>query len=124
MNKKQLKRAARKASCSTEPLLLTEKLNLIDMKILAIESEIEGADWTDSEDILKEEARHVYALYLTDSIREIYFTENKNAILLMEMEDKKAAIKLLDTLPLVKSGKIRFEVMELRPYTGYERIMT
>ncbi len=94
------------------------------MKILAIESEIEGADWTDSEDILKEEARHVYALYLTDSIREIYFTENKNAILLMEMEDKKAAIKLLDTLPLVKSGKIRFEVMELRPYTGYERIMT
>ena len=38
--------------------------------------------------------------------------------------DKKAAIKLLDTLLLVKSGKISFEVVELRPYTGYERIMT
>ena len=93
------------------------------MKILAIENEIEGVDWNNLEDLLKDEAQHVYHLYLSGSIREIYFTENKNAILVMETEDKKAAIKLLDTLPLVKSGKIKFEVMELRPYTGFERIM-
>ena len=93
------------------------------MKILAIENEIEGVEWHNSEDLLKDEAQHVYNLYLSDSLREIYFTENKNAILVMETEDKKTAIKLLDTLPLVKSGKIKFEVMELRPYTGYERIM-
>lgn len=93
------------------------------MKILAIENEIEGVEWGNSEDLLKDEAQHVYNLYLSDSLREIYFTENKNAILMMETEDKKTAIKLLDTLPLVKSGKIKFEVMELRPYTGYERIM-
>ena len=93
------------------------------MKILAIENEIEGAEWDNSEDVLKDEAQHVYNLYLSDSLREIYFTENKNAVLMMETEDKKTAIKLLDTLPLVKSGKIKFEVMELRPYTGYERIM-
>ena len=93
------------------------------MKILAIENETEGVDWYNLEDLLKEEAQHVYHLYLSDSLREIYFTENKNAILMMETEDKKTAIKLLDTLPLVKSGKIKFEVMELRPYTGYERIM-
>ena len=93
------------------------------MKILAIENEIEGVEWDNLEDLLKDEAQHVYNLYLSDSLREIYFTENKNAILVMETDDKKAAIKLLDTLPLVKSGKIKFEVMELRPYTGYERIM-
>ena len=93
------------------------------MKILAIENEIEGVEWDNLEDLLKDEAQHVYNLYLSDSLREIYFTENKNAILIMETEDKKTAIKLLDTLPLVKSGKIKFEVMELRPYTGYERIM-
>ncbi len=93
------------------------------MKILAIENEIEGVEWANLEDLLKDEAQHVYNLYLSDSLREIYFTENKNAILVMETEDKKAAIKLLDALPLVKSGKIKFEVMELRPYTGYERIM-
>lgn len=93
------------------------------MKILAIENEIEGVDWNNLEDLLKDEAQHVYHLYLSDSLREIYFTENKNAILVLETEDKQAAIKLLDAFPLVKSGKIKFEVMELRPYTGYERIM-
>ena len=93
------------------------------MKILAIENEIEGVEWDTLEDLLKDEAKHVLNLYLSDSLREIYFTENKNAILVLETEDKKAAIKLLDALPLVKSGKIKFEVMELRPYTGYERIM-
>jgi hypothetical protein len=41
----------------------------------------------------------------------------------MEAEDKKTALELLDTLPLVKSGKIKFEVIELRPYTIYERII-
>lgn len=93
------------------------------MKILAIENEIEGVEWDNLEDLLKDEAKHVYTLYLSGSLREIYFTENKNAILIMETEDKEAAIKLLETLPLVKSRKIKFEVMELRPYTGYERIM-
>ena len=93
------------------------------MKILAIENEIEGLEWDKLGDLLKDEARHVYDLYLSNAVREIYFTENRNAVLVMETEDKKAAIKLLDTLPLVKSGKIKFEVMELRPYTGYERIM-
>ena len=93
------------------------------MKILAVEKELEGAEWDKQQDLLKDEAQHVYNLYLSNSLREIYFTENKNAILVLETEDKKAAIKLLDTLPLVKSGKIKFEVMELRPYTGYERIM-
>ena len=93
------------------------------MKILAIENEIEGVEWDNLEDLLKDEAQHVYNLYLSGSLREIYFTETKNAILVMETEDKKAALKLLDTLPLVKSGKIKFEVMELRPYTGYERIL-
>jgi hypothetical protein len=95
----------------------------MDMKILAIEKEMEGVDWNTLGDLLKEEAQHVYDLYLSGSLREIYFTENKNAVLVMETENKQAATKLLDTLPLVKSGKIRFEVMELRPYTGYERIM-
>jgi hypothetical protein len=93
------------------------------MKILAIEKEIEGVVWDNSEDLLKEEAQDVYNLYLSDSIREIYFTEDRHAVLVLETEDKKAAIKLLDSLPLVMSGKIFFEVMELRPYTGYGRLM-
>jgi len=93
------------------------------MKILAIEKETEGIDWNDLTDLLKEEAHHVYKLYLSGVLREIYFTENKNAVLVLEVLNKDEAVELLDTLPLVKSGKIKFEVMALNPYTGYERIM-
>jgi hypothetical protein len=93
------------------------------MKILAIENEKEVIAWDTLEELLKEEATHVYNLYLSDSLREIYFTESKNAVMIMETDNRKTAIELLDDLPLVKSGKIKFEVMELRPYTGYARIM-
>jgi len=93
------------------------------MKILAIEKEIKGAKWDNVSDLLKNEARHVFELYLSDTLREIYFTENKNAVLVLESEDKLTAKKLLDSFPLVESGKIEFEFMELRPYNGYERLM-
>jgi hypothetical protein len=93
------------------------------MKILAIENEMEGVEWNHLALLLKEEAQHVYGLYLRGTLREIYFTENKNAVLVLETEDKATALQILETLPLVKAGKIKFEVMELRPYTGYERLM-
>ena len=93
------------------------------MKIFALEKEIEGAKWENTEKLLEQEAQHIFQLYLSDCLREIYFTENRNAVLVMETKDRETAILLLDALPLVKSGKIQFEVLELRPYTGYERII-
>ena len=93
------------------------------MKILATEKEIEGVKWDNMEDMLEQEAQHIFRLYLSNSLREIYFTENKNAVLILETDDRETAKELLDSLPLVKNRKIRFDIMELRPYTGYERIM-
>jgi hypothetical protein len=92
------------------------------MKILAIEKEIKGARWEGTGKLLEEEARHIFHLYLSDILREIYFTEYKNAVLILETKDKAAAEKLLHELPLVKSNKMEFEVLELRPYAGYQRI--
>jgi hypothetical protein len=92
------------------------------MKILALEREIEGIVWDNIEKMLEQEAQHVFQLYLSDCLREIYFTEDKNAVLIMEAKDRKTAKRLLNSLPLVKSGKIRFEIMELKPYSGFERI--
>ena len=93
------------------------------MKILALEHEIEGVTWDNTENLLEQEAQQVFQLYLSDALREIYFTEDQNAVLIMETEDKTAAESLLNTLPLVKAGKIRFETLELKPYTGYKRII-
>jgi len=93
------------------------------MKILALETEVNGVTWDSLGDLLKKEAQHVFELYLSDTLREIYFTENRNAVLILESKDKSTAKKILDSLPLVKSGKIKFELMELRPYNGYERLI-
>jgi len=93
------------------------------MKILAIEKEIEGAIWEHIEKLLEQEAQHVFQLYLSDCLREIYFTEDKNAVLILETEDRETAEILLNDLPLVKSNKIRFEIYELKPYIGFARIL-
>jgi hypothetical protein len=91
---------------------------LSNVKILALETETLGATWDSLEALLKKEAQHVFELYLSDTLREIYFAENRNAVLILETKDKSTAKKILDFFPLVKSGKIKFELMELRPDNG------
>lgn len=93
------------------------------MKILAIEKEIEGAEWVAMEAILAAESQHVFKLYLSSIIREIYFTEENNAVLILETKDRNMAKALLDDLPLVKNKKICFDIVELHPYAGFERIL-
>lgn len=92
------------------------------MKYLAVEKEIENADWSNTESVLKDEAQHVYNLYLDGIIREIYFNDENCAVLLLECENKTAATELLAAFPLVKAGLILFELSELRPYTGLKRL--
>ncbi|MBA7540886.1 hypothetical protein ES705_33189 [subsurface metagenome] len=94
------------------------------MKILAIEKEKIGINQSDYAPYLKEEVQHVIGLIEQDIIREIYFDENKNAIIVLECQDKKEAKKVLSGLPLVKAGLITFELSELNPYTGFSRLIT
>lgn len=93
------------------------------MKILAIEKDVEGTDWSGSTELLEQEARQVYQHFLEGFIREIYFTEHHNAVIILECKSRDAAVELLNGLPLVRKKMISFEVSELRPYDGYERIM-
>jgi hypothetical protein len=94
------------------------------MKILAIEKEVPGVDWSSvSKELLAEEAIHVYRMYLSDHLREHYFNEQKCAVLVLECDSKEQAQLLLGNLPLVKSNLIAFEILELHPYTGYDRII-
>ena len=94
------------------------------MKILAIEQEVPGVDWsTVSKELLAQEALDVYRLYLTGQLREYYFNEEKCAVLVLECGSKVEAQQLLRKLPLVATNLIAFELMELHPYTGYDRII-
>jgi hypothetical protein len=93
------------------------------MKILALEKELKTVDWEKESLILVEEAKAVYEMLLTGSLREIYFTENKNAVIMLECESIIEAKHLLDSLPLVQKGIIAFEIMELHPYTGFTRLI-
>ncbi len=93
------------------------------MKILAMETEIPGVDWSGAKALLKEEARHVYELYLTGTLQEIYFTEAHDAVIILECGSLTEAQELLGDLPLVREGLIRFALHELHPYDGYSRLM-
>ena len=93
------------------------------MKILAIEKELENTDWTFRKEILEKEAHQVYQLYLSDHLREIYFNDLNCAVLILECQNIAKAEELLSTLPLVAKKLIKFEIMHLKPYTGFERIM-
>ena len=94
------------------------------MKILAIEKEVPGVDWsTVSKELLAQEALDVYRMYLMEQLREHYFNEEKCAILVLECDSKAQAQVLLGKLPLVEKNLIAFEIMELHPYTGYDRII-
>lgn len=94
------------------------------MKILAIEKEVPGVDWsTVSKELLAQEALNVYRMYLNEQLREHYFNEENCAILVLECDSKAEAQVLLGKLPLVEKHLIAFDIMELRPYTGYDRII-
>lgn len=93
------------------------------MKLLAIEQETSTVNWDEESEVLINESYQVYHLFQEGIIRDIYFTENENAVIILECASKDEAIKLLQSLPLVKAGLINFEVMELRPYTGFDRII-
>lgn len=56
-------------------------------------------------------------------MREIYFTPAHDAVLVLECDDEPAAMDALNSLPLVSQQQIRFEVVALLPYTGFDRLL-
>ena len=93
------------------------------MKILAIEKETLEINWSAENEILINEAYRVYQLFQEGILREIFFNENENAVIILECSTKDEAATILSSLPLVQAGMIRFDLMELHPYTGFSRII-
>ena len=93
------------------------------MKILAMEVEAVGLAPEQFAPYLKAEARRAWELYQSGIIRELYFhADRSEAVLILECADTTEAEQMLDTLPLVQAGLIRFDIIPLVPYPGFERL--
>jgi len=92
------------------------------MKILAIEKEIPGILDTDYQPHLEAEARKAWELHQEGLIRELYFTDDHCAVLVLEARDKVHAREIIDQLPLVQQKLIDFDLLQLKAYPGFARL--
>ncbi len=93
------------------------------MKFLALEEGIEGVTSERCLPYLRAEAERVLELYESGTLREIYFRGDRNAaVLVLECLSAEDAGQVLSTLPLVREGLIRFELIPLSPYPGFRRL--
>jgi hypothetical protein len=92
------------------------------MKILAIEKEIPGVADGDYKPWLEAEAKMAWELHQQGLIRELYFTEEHCAVLILEAPDLAHAREIVDQLPLVQQKLIDFELHLLNAYTGFQRL--
>ena len=93
------------------------------MRILALEIEQPGATADAFAPLLEAEARAAWGLVQEDVIRELYFrADQQTAVLLLECADVQEAERRLSELPLVAAGLIAFELIPLKPYSGFARL--
>ncbi len=93
------------------------------MKILAIEHEQPGVRAEDFQLHVKAEAARAWDLHQQGVIRELYFRADRSeAVLVLECDSLEEAQQVLGTLPLVREGLIRFELIPLVAYPGFARL--
>ncbi len=90
------------------------------MKILAIISAAEGADFALIRQHLAAELRGSWELFTAGILREAYATASPSRVVFMlETETPTQAQALLEDLPLVKAGAFTFELIALRPFANW-----
>ena len=93
------------------------------MKILALEHELPGATSERFQEDAMLEARKVWDMTQAGIIRESYFRADRNeAVLVLECSSVEKAQQALSTLPFVRVGLIKFELIPLKAYPGFQRL--
>ncbi|HEY3370768.1 MAG TPA: hypothetical protein VGK10_07965 [Prolixibacteraceae bacterium] len=92
------------------------------MKVLAIEKEMPGVSDSDFQPYLEAEALKAWELQQKGLIRELYFTDDHCAVLILEAKDKAHARQIVNQLPLIQQKLIDFDLMALTAYPGFERL--
>jgi hypothetical protein len=94
-----------------------------NIQFLVITSDAPGANWEGKDEILRNEARHVWRLQQRGIVRNIWFTDpGRDAVLLLECDGAETARTALKDLPLVRSGLLAYTILALTAYDGYERL--
>lgn len=107
--------------CSTNVIDRAGRLN--DVRILALEIPVPGVADEAFGPLATEEAARLWALVQADVVRETWFrAERTDAVLVLECASVRDAEAALGTLPFVRAGLIRFELVGLRPYPGFARL--
>ena len=93
------------------------------MKILALEKEMPSTTADQFRPYLAAEAARAWELYQAGVFREMYFRADRHeAVLILECVCVQEAREVLDTLPLVEAGLIAFDLIPLKPYSGFSRL--
>ncbi|HWA28937.1 MAG TPA: hypothetical protein VG734_25015 [Lacunisphaera sp.] len=92
------------------------------MHILALEHTSTGSTRPDLDDILRAEAAAFWDLQKRGILREIWISEQRRAVLLLECPSTLDARNHLASLPMVRSGLCDFQLLGLTSYDGYERL--
>lgn len=92
------------------------------MKIIAIEKEMPDVLDSDYQPFLEAEARKAWELHQEGLIRELYFTDDHCAVLVLEARDKAHAREIVEQLPLVQQKLIDFDLLALIAYPGFSRL--
>ena len=95
------------------------------MKVLALEKSSKDVDWSGYDTLLKEEAHAVHECYVQSIIREIYFNEEEKCSHHSGSEETKPKHNIVClNCPFVRAGVIAFDLTELHPYSGFQRILS
>ncbi len=93
------------------------------MQYLAQTKDAPGVDWSAQEATLRDEARRVHELWKGGTIRQIWFTEEGDAVLLLESATKAEANAAMQSLPLIKNGLLTYSITQLSVYSGFDRLI-
>jgi hypothetical protein len=93
------------------------------MQYLVQTSDASDVDWSKQAVTLRAEAERAYALWKDGTVRQLWFTEAGDAVLLLECVSKAHAKRVLATLPLIKQRLLTYTITELKVYTGFDRLI-
>lgn len=92
------------------------------MQFLVLTHDVGEIDWPSHSQLLEQEAKAVWALISCGTLRNIWFTATQDAVLLFEELNVDRVSRIMNGLPLVAHGLIGYQIHELTPYTGFERL--